>query len=305
MQRRDILTSAAMIATAGGLAMTGAGSARAAPERKPRGPATIETADGTQLFYSDWGSGKPVVFLHSWGVDSRMWAYQTPDLLEHGLRCISYDRRGHGRSSEPGRGYDADTLADDLAAVMDALDLRDATLVGHSMAGGEIVRYLSRHGSGRVAKVVLLASTTPFLLKTADNPHGVDGAMFEAVRNGWRKDFPKWIDDNIQPFFAAETSPGMLKWAGDLLLHTAMPVLMECNRTTTETDYRPDLRAITTPTLVIHGDKDASAVLDLTGRPTAALIPGAKLVVYEGAAHGLFLTHIDRLNKDLRDFIAA
>jgi non-heme chloroperoxidase len=275
MQGRDVLTSAAM----------------------------IETADGTQLFYRDWGSGKPVVFLHSWGVNSEMWSYQTADLLEHGVRCVVYDRRGHGRSSDPGRGYDADTLADDLAAVMDSLDLREATLVGHSMGGGEIVRYLSRHGCDRVARVVLLAATTPFLMKTPDNPHGVDRAMFEAGRGVWRKDFAKWVGDNTASFFVSETSPEMMRWGAEMLLHTPLPVLIECNRMVTETDFRPDLRAMTTPALVIHGDADVSAPLELTGRPTAALIPGAKLIVYEGAPHGLFVTHMERLNSDLRAFI--
>jgi len=306
MQRRDVLTSAALVATAGGLAMTGAGSAAAAaPGRKPARPAMIGTADGTQLFYRDWGDGKPVVFLHSWGVNSQMWDYQTADLLEHGLRCIVFDRRGHGRSSDPGRGYDADTLADDLAAALDSLDLREATLVGHSMGCGEIARYLSRHGSGRVARVALISPTTPFLLKTADNPHGVDRAMFEAVRAGWRKDFAKWVGDNTAPFFVSETSPEMMRWGAEMMLNTSLPVLIACNRVITETDYRPDLRAIKVPALVIHGTKDASAPIDLTGRPTAALIPGARLIVYEGAPHGVFFTHIDRVNSDLKDFIGG
>lgn len=265
----------------------------------------IETADGARLFYSDWGDGKPVVFLHSWGVNSEMWSYQTADLLDHGLRCVTYDRRGHGRSSDPGRGYDADTLADDLAAVMDGLDLEDVTLVGHSMGGAEIARYLSRHGDARVAKVVLLAPTTPFLLQTEDNPQGMDRSAFEAMRAVWRKDFPQWLADNADPFFVPETSPAMRRWAIEMLLRTPLPILIACNKTVAETDYRPDLRRIRKPTLVIHGDRDVSAPLELTGRPSAALIPGARLAVYEGAAHGLFLTHIERLNSDLRAFVAA
>jgi non-heme chloroperoxidase len=268
-------------------------------------PGAIETTDGTRLFYRDWGAGKPVVFVHSWGANSEMWAYQVADLRDHGLRCIVYDRRGHGRSGDAGTGYDADTLADDLAALMDGLDLREATLVGHSMGGGEIVRYLSRHGATRVAGVVLLAATTPFLLKTADNPAGLDGAVFEAVRDGWRQDFPEWVADNTDPFFVAKTSPAMKRWGAEMLLHTPLPVLLDCNRTVAETDYRPDLRSMTTRALVIHGDADVSAPLDLTGRPSAALIPRAELIVYEGAPHGLFLTHMERLNSDLRTFISA
>jgi pimeloyl-ACP methyl ester carboxylesterase len=265
----------------------------------------IDISDGARLFYSDWGEGRPVVFVHSWGVNSEMWSYQTADLLDHGLRCITFDRRGHGRSSDPGRGYDADTLADDLAAVMDSLDLREATLVGHSMGGGEIARYLSRHGDGRVARIVLLASTTPFMMKTGDNPGGVDRAAFEAGRAVWRKDFPQWLADNADPFFIPETSPAMKRWGIDMLLRTPLPILLTCNRTVTETDFRPDLRGIKKPTLVIHGDRDVSAPLDLTGRPSAALVPDARLAIYEGAPHGLMWTHAERLNGDLRAFIGA
>ena len=299
MQRRDVLTAAALAAPA--LALAAAASAN--PKRAR--PVTIETADGARLAYSDWGTGKPVVFVHSWGANSEMWGYQIADLMEHGVRCVAYDRRGHGGSSDPGRGYDPDTLADDLAAVMDSLDLRDATLVGHSMGGGEIVRYLSRHGDARVAGVVLLASTTPFLMKTSDNPHGVDKAMFEAGRAIWRKDFPKWIADNTDPFFTADTSPAMKAWGAEMLLKTPLPILIECNRTVAQTDYRPDLKAIKKPVLVLHGDKDVSAILELTGKPSAALIPGAKLVVYEGAPHGLFITHMDRVNSDIRAFVGV
>jgi pimeloyl-ACP methyl ester carboxylesterase len=246
-----------------------------------------------------------VVLVHSWGVNSEMWNYQIPALLEHGLRCVAFDRRGHGRSADPGRGYDPDTLADDLGAVIEQLDLRDAVLVGHSMGGGEIARYLTRHGSGRVGKVVLLASTTPFVTRTADNPHGVDPAVLAAGRAIWRKDFPKWIADNTDPFFVSETSAPMKAWGVQMLLKTPLPILLECNRVVAETDYRPDLRGIKVPTLVIHGDKDVSAPLDLTGRPSAALIPGARLEVYEGAPHGLFITHMDRLNADLAAFAAV
>jgi non-heme chloroperoxidase len=268
-------------------------------------PRFIETADGVRLAYRDWGEGRPVVFVHSWGVNAEMWDYQAMELLEHGLRCVAFDRRGHGGSDDPGRGYDADTLADDLAAVMDGLDLTGATLVGHSMGCGEIVRYLSRHGDARVARVVLLAPTTPFLLKTADNPAGIDPAMFEAGRAVWRQDFPQWVADNTDPFFTADTSPAMKQWGAGMLLKTPLPILLACNRMVTETDFRPDLRAVRKPALVIHGDRDASAALDLTGRPTAEMIPGGRLVVYEGAAHGLFLTHMARLNGDLLAFIGA
>jgi non-heme chloroperoxidase len=283
MQRRQVLASAA-------------------PQLRP---AMIEAADGTRLSYRDWGAGRPVVLVHSWGVTADMWDYQIPALLDHGLRCVAFDRRGHGRSAEPGRGYDPDTLADDLGAVMEQLDLREAVLVGHSMGGGEIVRYLSRHGDVRVAKVVLLAATTPFLTRTEDNPSGVDAAAFEAGRAIWRQDFAQWVADNTDPFFTPDTSAPMKAWLARMLLRTPLPVLLECNRVVTETDFRPDLRAIEVPTLVIHGDQDASAPLELTGRPSAALVAGARLEVYEGAPHGLFVTHMERLNADLAAFARA
>jgi pimeloyl-ACP methyl ester carboxylesterase len=270
-----------------------------------RRPPFIETADGTLLAYRDWGAGQPVLFLHSLGVNSELWAYQMADLLDHGYRCVAFDRRGHGRSSDPGHGYDADTLADDVAAVMETLDLRGAVLVGHSMAGGEIVRYLSRHGSSRVAKAVLVAPTTPFVIKAADNPHGVDPAMFEATKASWRKDFPKWVSDNAAPFFAPDTSPEMMRWGVHMLTQIPLLVQLACNRVVTDTDYRPDLKAIRIPILVIQGDRDASAPLELTGRPTAEMIPGARLSVYEGAPHGLMLTHMDRFNVELREFIST
>ena len=163
------------------------------PSPSPRTPSFIEARDGTSLFYRDWGTGKPLVFLSGWTLSTEMWTHQMVPLSERGLRCIAYDRRGHGRSSDPGRGYDYDTLADDLAAVLEALELRDVTLVGHSMASGELVRYLTRHGAERVSGLVFLApAATPFLLKTADHPQGVDGAVFEHVRTQvLLKDFPR------------------------------------------------------------------------------------------------------------------
>ena len=159
---------------------------------------TIKTNDGTRLYIKEWGNGAPVVFVHSWALNSDMWQYQTAEFAEHGLRCITYDRRGHGHSDQPSSGYDTDTLADDLAMVMNSLDVSNATLVGHSMGCGEIVRYLSRHGAKRVARIVLLAPTTPFLKQTPDNPEGIPAAAFEAVRATWSTDFPKWVEDNAR-----------------------------------------------------------------------------------------------------------
>jgi non-heme chloroperoxidase len=262
----------------------------------------IETRDGTQLFYRDWGTGEPLVFMSGWALTSDCWAYQTAPLSES-ARCIAYDRRGHGRSSDPGRGFDPDTLADDLAAVLDALDLKKVTLVTHSMAGGEAVRYLSRHGSKRVARLALIAATLPFMTKTADNPDGIDPAVFEnGRRNVLLRDFPKALRDNMRPFGVAETSDAMLEWIAGLMLRCSMKALVECNRSLTGTDFRPDLAKVDVPTLIVHGDKDVSAPLAITGRKTAALMPQATVKIYEGAPHGLFLTHAERLNKDLLEF---
>ncbi len=265
----------------------------------------VERTDGTALFYRDWGTGTPVLFMASAGLNSAMWAYQMVPFVHAGYRCVAFDRRGHGRSSDPGRGYDFDTLSDDLAAVLEVLDLRDVTLVGHSMGCGEIVRYLTRHGSGRVARIALLAPTTPFLLKTADNPHGIEKSLFESVRVAWLRDYPKWLAENARPFVMPDTSPHIIQWAMDLILQGSLQAAIECNVAVTETDFRGELVRIDRPALIIHGTADQSAPIDITGRPTAKLIPGSELKVYEGAPHGLFLTHIERLNGDLLQFVTA
>lgn len=268
-------------------------------------PPFIETRDGIRLHWRDWGRGAPVLFVHSWAMQTRMWDYQVAALAEHGLRCIGFDRRGHGASDPAAEGYDYDTLADDLAAVIDALDLRGLTLVGHSMGAGEIVRYLTRHGSGRVARIALLAPTTPCLMQTAANPDGVPAAALEAMRAEWRRDFPKWVADNTAPFFTPETSPALMKWGIDMLLEISLPVALECNRTVAGTDFRAELERIDVPTLLLHGDKDVSAPLALTGRPTAALVPDCTFKIYDGAPHGLMYTHMARVNADLAGFAAG
>src|SRR5262249_16208760 len=198
---------------------------------------TIVSRDGTNLFYREWGTGKPVLFIAGWGLASDMWNYQMAPLSEKGLRCIAYDRRGHGRSSDPGRGYDYDTLSNDLAGVLEALDLRGVTLVSHSMASGEVVRYLTRHGASRIARVVLIAPTaTPYPLKSADNPDGWDASIFEHFRNNMLlRDYPKWMADNARPFVLPETSDEMIDWIKSMMLRASMKALVECQRTNTST----------------------------------------------------------------------
>jgi len=308
MDRRNLLKSVALavagagiLAGSGGEVLAGKASKQTLKEKAMRMP-FIPAKDGTPLFYKDWGSGKPIIFVSSWALNSDMWQYQMTPMVNQGLRCVAYDRRGHGRSAQPAHGYDYDTLADDLAAVIEQLDLRQVTLIGHSMAGGEIVRYLSRCGGGRVSRIVLVAPTTPFILKTPDNPDGVPREIFDRTRAEWAKDYPKWLADNVRPFFVADTSQAMMDWLMRLMTQTSLKVILDCNQAIIETDFRAELPKINVPTLIIQGDKDVSAPLDLTGRKTAKLIPAADLKVYEGAPHGLMFTHIDRFNGDLIAF---
>ncbi|MBO0690570.1 MAG: alpha/beta hydrolase [Candidatus Dormibacteraeota bacterium] len=268
---------------------------------------SFQTTDGTNLFYAEWGAGRPVVFANSWALNSDMWNYQVPDLVDAGCRCIVYDRRGHGRSDRVGHGYDCDTLADDLGALIEHLDLRDVTLVAHSFGSKEAVRYISRHGSGRVARAVLLAPTTPFLLKTAGNPQGVDRAFFEATASALRRDVGRWCTDNAAPFFGVDSrvSSATVDWTVRMIVDTPLEVLLDTFWANVETDCREELRRFPLPTLVLHGDADASAPLEITGRPTADLLPDGELEVYPGTGHGLYVSEQGRVNADLLAFIRS
>jgi non-heme chloroperoxidase len=311
MDRRTLLKSTVSTTLGAGLLAANAADAVAAPPASSRVAPDIgdfiEAAPGVKLAVTDWGAGKPVVFVHAWALPSPMWDYQISALCEKGLRCIAYDRRGHGRSSKPNTGYDCDTLADDLAAVLIGLDLHGVALVGYSFGSGEAVRYLTRHGADRIQKLVLIApAALPFATQTPDNPIGIPAEQLEFFRTRvLQADFPKWLEDGKKAFFVADTSPSLQDWVAELMRSTPLPVAIECNRLVTSTDFRKELPKISVPTLIIQGDKDASAPIDMTGRPTAALIPHAQLKVYEGAPHGLFLTHKDRLNADLLSFIAG
>jgi non-heme chloroperoxidase len=312
MNRRELFKSATSVAVS---AATGAAlfasdpdavwagaETRESPARNLLSMLFIETRDRAGLFYRDWGTGKPVVFLHGWALNSEMWQYQMVHLAANGFRCVAYDRRSHGRSTDPGRGYDFDTLADDLAAVLERLDLRDVTLVGHSMGCAEVVRYLTRHGSSRVARIALVSMSLPFVMKTPDNPDGVDKAILDAQRAAWATDFPKWLGENARPFFAPDTSQQMVDWGIRMCLQTSLQAILECNRIDVEVDFRPELPEIKVPTLIVHGDRDVSAPLDFTARRVAKLMPGSKLKVYRRGPHGLMFTHTDQLNADLLEF---
>ena len=267
----------------------------------------IETADHTSLFVTDWGSGPPAVFTHAWGLRSDEFNYQVPALTEAGLRCVLYDRRGHGRSDRGASGYDLDTLADDLAAVIGHFDLHEATLVAHSLGSKEAVRYLTRHGDARIARLVLIAPTTPLLRRTADNPGGLDPALIDANYAAVAANVPKWCADfeAAGPYFGSSPggSQGLIDWTTRMIVDTPLPVLLETLKVNADVDMRTELQEIQVPALIVHGDQDASAPIDLTGRKTAELIGGATLTVYPGAGHGLYASDHDTLNADLLAFI--
>lgn len=303
MERRDLFSLAAAVAVAA--TAPGSVGAKVIPERSsPAHPGRfIEAADGTRLHYEDWGSGPPVVFVAPWALDSGWWEYQIAALMGQGMRCVAFDRRGHGRSDSTSRGLDFDTLADDLAAVMAYLDLHDVTLVGHSMGCAEIVRYVTRHHAARVKRIALVATITPFLLKTADNPSGFDPAAIDRGRAALAKDRPHQIAINTDAFFGAPKNPVSQEikdwWVRMMVDGCSLMTMLELHRVFISTDFRAELPQIKVPTLLIHGEADASAPLELTSRRTVALIPHCELKVYENAAHGLPFTHAERLTADL------
>ncbi|PSO28869.1 alpha/beta hydrolase [Bradyrhizobium sp. MOS002] len=268
-------------------------------------PSFVTARDGTKLFLQDWGSGRPVLLLSAWTFDATTWGSQIAALNANGFRCVAPDRRGHGRSEMPSAGYDLDTLTDDVAALIEARDLRDVTLVGFSMGTAEAVNYLGRYGSDRIARVVLVAPTTPFLIKTEDNPDAVPKAMIEADNAAIARDFPKWIAANETPFFTAETPEITRAWIREMMLSVPLPVALACRKAIAFADLRAAAAKIDRPTLIVHGDKDASAPLPLTGAKTAKLIKGSKLTVYQGGPHPLPLTHSERLIADMLAFMGA
>ena len=311
MNRREALNSIVAAVAASGLAPATAGSTVAPvvpsrpPEQQPGHVPYIEAGDGTLLFYQDWGTGKSMLFLHSICLSSQIWQYNMIPLSEQGFRCVAYDRRGHGRSMQPGYGYNYDTLADDLACVISQLDLRDLTLVGHSMGAAEIVRYLSRHGAERVARIVLVAPGLPFMLKTPDNPEAQERKVFEETFASWRKDYPMWVANGVPSFLAPEPSNAQMEWVGSLCMQASLKALIDCFHAVIETDFRREVAAISVPALIVQGDKDTGALIDFTGRRTARLIKGSRFKVYPGAPHGLMVTHAEQLNTDLAQFAAT
>lgn len=272
---------------------------------------TIDTHDGVRLYYKDWGpkDGPVVVLSHGWPLNADSWESQMLFLAERGYRVVAHDRRGHGRSSQPWHGNDMDHYADDLAAVIQALDLHDVTLVGFSTGGGEVARYIGRHGSARVSKAVLVASVPPLMLRTDDNPGGLPQAVFDGLRDGSRANRSRlYLDIASGPFYGFNR-PGATP--DDSLIQAFWAQGMQAGHKNaydsiaafSATDFRDDLAKFDVPTLVIHGDDDQIVPIDLSGRASAALIDGARLIVYPGAPHGITDTHKDRLNQDLLAFL--
>jgi len=302
MQRRSALKS--MLIALAGL------PAAAEPPRSVAPRSTmIDTRDGTRIHFRDWSAGRPIVFAAPWGLCSDWWDIPVIDLSARGWRCVTFDRRGHGRSDDPCRGYDFDTLADDIAAVLDGLDLQNVVLVGHSMGAAEVVRYLTRHRSRRVSHAVLVAPTTPFRMKTDDHPAGRTQAELEKALESLKHDFPRIAAEAAPDFFGApqySVSPQTLEWWCRMFLdRVSIKVLSDLLRIMNETDFRAELRTIRTPVLILQGDNDKSAPLELTGRPTHELISGSRLIVYENAPHGLPYTHTDRMLADIVAFAGS
>ena len=274
---------------------------------------TIETKDGVRLFYKDWAGsgglgGKTAVFVHGWPVNADMWEYQMSALTEAGVRCIAYDRRGFGRSEQPAAGYDYDHFADDLAALLEQLDLHDVTLIGFSMGGGEIARYLGRHGAGRIGQAILVSSVVPFLLKTQDHPDGADRSVFDGMVAGLREDRPHFLAEFAKSLFGVgmlskPVSTEAMQWTLWLAMQASPIATIQCVRAFSETDFRGDLAAFTIPTLVIHGDADQTVPTAISGKVAAAGIAGAIYTEYPGAPHGLYLTEKERLSRDITAFI--
>jgi non-heme chloroperoxidase len=288
----------------------------AAAQSRPNQPAkgnpmtTITTKDGTQIYYKDWGKGQPVVFSHGWPLTSDAWEDQMFFLARHGYRCIAHDRRGHGRSSQPWDGNDLNAYADDLAELVQALDLRSAVHVGHSTGGGEVTRYIGRHGTSRVAKAVLVGAIPPLMLKTEGNPDGTPMEVFDQLRTSVLADRTQLWKDLTMAFYSynrpgAKVSEGVREQFVHQSMMAGFPASYFCIKAFSETDLTEDLKKINVPTLVVHGDDDQIVPIKASALLSAKLIPHATLKIYEGAPHGLATTHKDRLNEDLLSFIKS
>lgn len=316
--RRSLLLGSALGA-AGALLATQAVAASAAgkpgagasPAGANAGGNTITTKDGVQLYYKDWGTGQPVVFSHGWPLSSDSWESQMMAVANNGFRAVAHDRRGHGRSSQPWNGNDMDHYADDLATVIETLDLRNVILVGFSTGGGEVARYIGRHGTSRVAKVVLVSAVPPLMVKTPANPGGLPLEVFDGIRNAQLANRSQlYRDIPSGPFYGfnrpgAKVSQGLVEWWWAQGMQGGHKNTYDSIKAFSETDFTEDLKKIDRPTLVIHGDDDQIVPIDAAGRASHKLVKNSKLIVYPGAPHGLTDTHKERFNNDLLAFIKS
>ena len=271
---------------------------------------TITAKDGTEIYYKDWGKGPIVTFSHGWPLNSDAWDGQMFFLAQNGFRVVAHDRRGHGRSSQVFWGNDMDGYADDLAAVIEALDLKDATLVGHSTGGGEVVRYIGRHGSKRVAKAVLIGAVPPIMLKSDANPEGLPMDVFDNMRSGLLKDRSQFYKDLSMSFYGANransnVSQGLLDQFWLWSMQAGLKNAYESIKAFSETDFNEDLKKIDVPTLVMHGEDDQIVPIEDSAVKSARLIKGARKIYYPGAPHGLTATHQDKINADLLSFLRS
>jgi non-heme chloroperoxidase len=269
---------------------------------------TLITDDGTEIYYKDWGDGPTVLFVHGWPLSADAWDPQLLFFVDHGYRVVAHDRRGHGRSTQSATGNTMDGYADDLAAVIDSLDLRDVTLVGHSTGGGDVARYIGRHGTDRVAKSVLVSSITPTLVQTKANPSGVPMKAFDDIRSGVANDHSQFYKKLAAPFYGANmsgtnVSQGVLDQFWLWSMQSGLKNAVESITASSQADFTQDLKKFDVPTLIIHGDEDQFAPVENSATKSAQLIPGALKMVYPGAPHGLTTTHQDRFNSDLLLFL--
>jgi pimeloyl-ACP methyl ester carboxylesterase len=274
----------------------------------PRLTVGQENSGSIELHYEDQGTGKPVVLIHGWPLSGRSWEKQVPALLEAGCRVITYDRRGFGDSSKPSFGYDYDTFAEDLHSLMTELDLRDVTLVGFSMGGGEVARYIGTYGTERVSKAVFMAAVPPFLVKTPDNPTGVDAAVFDGIKQAIAADRPAFLSKFLADFYSLDSLRGtrisdeVVRLSWNVAAGASPKGTLDCVSAWV-TDFRNDLRRIDVPTLVIHGDDDRILPLAATGTPTQQTVKGSQLIVIKGGPHGLNWTHAEEVNRELLKFV--
>jgi non-heme chloroperoxidase len=276
---------------------------------RPAAP-TVATKDGTEIFYKDWGAGQPVVFSHGWPLNADAWDDQSVLVASNGFRAIAHDRRGHGRSGQPWNGNDMDTYADDLRAVIDSLDLHDVILVGHSTGGGEVTRYIGRHGTTRVAKAVLVGAIPPLMLKTEANPGGLPIEVFDELRAGVSADRSQFYEDLSAPFYGANrpgstVSQGVRDAFWLMSMQVGLRGALDCIKAFSETDLTEDLKMIDVPTLIVHGDDDQIVPIGAAALKSSEIVKDATLKVYPGAPHGLPTTHKDQFNRDLLGFLAA